>query len=296
MKPSTIFLSFLWLIAIESPCFAQEYTAAQLPTTIIRDIKSDIVKDMSYELIIDLPPSYQTTEKTYPVVYLLDGYETSGLMIQTYQQLIFMNEIPEMILVAISYKIDGEFYHEGLREYLDIRARDYTPTHLSYEETVKLHGKGTANYVRFSGGGKDFLAFLEKELIPFIESEYRTDPDQRGLFGYSLGGTFTTYALFSKPGLFKNYFIGSPMLSWDNYAIYKFDNTDKLTSSSDTLNVYISWGELESKEGNHHPFKDYLEEKNNPFIKFKSEVLEDETHLSGIGLAYSRAFRRLYGF
>ena len=233
--------------------------------------------------------------KTYPVVYLLDAYETFGLMLQTYQQLIFMKEIPEMILVGISYKINGDFYTIGLRKHLDIRARDFTPTYLSYEKTVKLHGKSFADWVRVSGGGKNFLDFFEKELIPFIKSEYRTDPDKSGLFGYSLGATFTTFALLNKPGLFKNYFIGSPMLSWDNYAVYNFDNTDELEGSSDTLNIYISWGELESKEGTHHPFKKYLEEKNNPHIRFKSEVLEDETHLSGIGHAYSRGFRRLYG-
>ena len=295
MKPTTFLLSFLFFIAFESSCFTQEYIPAQLPTTITRDIKSEIVEGMVYELIIDLPPSYHTSDKKYPVVYLLDAYETFGLMLQTYQQLIFMNEIPEMIIVGISYKIDGEFYHEGLREYLDIRARDYTPTHLSYEETVKLHGKSLANWVRVSGGGKAFLGFIEKELMPFIGSEYCTDPDQRGLFGYSLGGTFTTYALFSKPGLFRNYFIGSPFLNWDNRAVYNFDKTDHLLGSSDTVNVYISFGELESRDGKHHPLKNYLEDKNNPHILFKSEVLEDETHLSGIGLAYSRAYRRLYG-
>ena len=295
MKPTNLSSFILFFLIAGTIALCQEHPKVQLPTTIVREIESSTVEDMTYELFIDLPPSYQTTEKTYPVVYLLDGYETSGLMIQTYQQLIFMNEIPEMILFAISYKIDGEFYHEGLREYLDIRARDYTPTHLSYEETVKLHGKSLANWVRVSGGGKAFLGFIEKELIPFIESEYRTDPDQRGLFGYSLGGTFTTYALFSKPGLFRNYFIGSPFLNWDNRAVYNFDKTDHLLGSSDTVNVYISFGELESGDGKHHPIKNYLEDKNNPHIRFKSEVLEDETHLSGIGLAYSRAFRRLYG-
>ena len=95
-KTTTVFLSTLVLFAMQYPSFCQEYSSAQLPTTIIRDIKSDIVEDMVYELIIDLPPSYQTTEKTYPVVYLLDAYETFGLMLQTYQQLIFMNKIPAM--------------------------------------------------------------------------------------------------------------------------------------------------------------------------------------------------------
>jgi predicted alpha/beta superfamily hydrolase len=275
--------------------YSQKYPTVQLPTTIVREIKSSSVKDRVYELYIDLPPSYITSDQKYPVVYLLDAYETFGLMLQTYQQLLVMHEIPELIIVGISYPIEGDFYSEGLREYHDIRAGDFTPTHLTYDEVVKRHGQATANWIRFSGGATDFLEFFEAELIPFIKSEYRTDPAQRGLFGYSLGATFTTFALLNKPGLFKKYFIGSPMLSWDNYSVYNFDNTDDLSGSLDIVDVYISWGQLESNDGKHHPLKDTLANKNNPHIHFISEVLESETHLSGIGLAYSRAFRRLYG-
>jgi len=267
----------------------------QLPTGHVRTIESKIVKDMTYNLFIDLPPGYETSDQSYPVVYLLDAYEVWGLVLQTYQQLIFLNDIPEMIIVGISYPIEGDFYTEGMREYLDIRARDFTPTHLTYEEAVKKHGKGTAQFIRESGGGKAFLGFLEKELIPFIEKEYRADPNNRGLFGYSLGGTFTTFAMLYKPGLFHNYFIGSPFLNWDDKAVYTFDRLDQLAATGDTINVYLSWGELESAEGRHHPLKYYLEEKANPHVHFLSEVLPGENHLSGVGLANSRAFRRLYG-
>ena len=152
MKPINFFLSVLVLLFLGNSCLSQEYSNVQLPTKIVREIESNIVEDMVYELFIDLPPTFTTSDQKYPVIYLLDAYEIFGLQDQTYQQLIFMREIPEMIIVGISYKIDGEFYSEGLREYLDIRARDFTPTHLSYEETVKKHGKGLANYVRYSGG------------------------------------------------------------------------------------------------------------------------------------------------
>ncbi|MBN2366340.1 MAG: alpha/beta hydrolase [Calditrichaeota bacterium] len=290
-----IFFLLIVILSTGNYTNSQEYQAVQLPTTIVREIKSDIVKNMVYELYIDLPPRYKTSDRSYPVVYLLDAYEIFGLQLQTYQQLIFMKEIPEIILVGIAYRIDGNFYTDGLRRHMDIRARDFTPTHMSYEQTVERHGEEIADYVRVSGGGKEFLGFIEKELIPFIEKEYRADSQKRGIFGYSLGATFVTYALFARPGLFRNYFIGSPFLNWDDKAVYKFDHTDKLLGSGDTVNVYLSWGELESSTGRHHPLKDYLEEKANPNIILLSEVLQGETHLSGIGLAHSRAFRRLYG-
>ncbi len=205
MKKSNLLFVFLILhiLCVQSIC--QVYSKVQLETTIIREIQSEFVDGMTYELYIDLPPSYSDSSKTFPVVYLLDAYEIFGLQNQTYQQLIFMEEIPELILVGISYPNLGDFYTDGLREYLDVRARDFTPTYLSHDEKVKKYGKQFANWVRESGGGQDFLGFIEKELIPFIESEYRTDSENRGLFGFSLGGTFSTYAMFMKPGLFKNY-------------------------------------------------------------------------------------------
>ncbi len=294
MKKSNHFFVFLILLILSVETFCQEYPKVKLETTIIREIQSDYVNGMKYDLFIDLPPNYSDSTKIFPVVYLLDAYEIFGLQNQTYQQLIFMEEIPELILVGISYPNLGDFYTDGLREYLDIRARDFLPTYLSHDEIVQKHGKGLARYARESGGGQEFLSFIEKELIPFIESEYRTDVSKRGLFGFSFGGTFVTYAMFSKPGLFKNYFIGSPMLNWDDKVVYKFDNTDELIGTANSINVYISFGELETKEGRHHPLKDYLEEKNNPNIQYISEIFEGETHLSGVGLAYSRAFRRLY--
>ena len=269
-----------------------ENKKVELPTSRVLEIESEYVENTVYQLFIDLPPSYGETDKNYPVVYLLDAYDTYGLMLQTYQALIFQDEITEMIIVGISYKIEGDFYTKGLQKDLDLRARDFLPTYLPMDTTIKPGQK--FSYIRYSGGGGNFLNFIEKELIPFIETEFRADPENRGLFGYSLGGTFTTFSMFSKPGLFKYYFIGSPYLGWDNKAVYRFDNTDKLIGTKDTINIYISSGELEYG-GRRHSLTDYLKGKNNPNMILRSELLAGETHLSGIGLAYSRAFRRLYG-
>lgn len=287
-------MTFVFLLISGDQVLSQGFQKVQLPSTHIREIESVYVKDRTYDLFIDLPPGYSTSDSNYPVVYMLDAYETFGLYLQTYQQLLFMHEIPELIIVGISYQIEGDFYTEGLREYLDIRARDYLPTYLTWEETKEKHGK-FADYVRLSGGGKEFQSFLEKELIPFMESEYRTDPEQRSLFGYSLGGTFAIYSMLNKPGVFQKYFIGDAMHSWDDYAVFDFDQTDMLLGSKDTIDVYISWCDMETQDDSNIPLMKHLKNIDNPHIRYESEVLEGETHLSGIGLAYSRAFRSLYG-
>jgi pimeloyl-ACP methyl ester carboxylesterase len=56
-------------------------------------------------------------------------------------------------------------------------------------------------------GGAQFLKFIEKELIPFVEANFRTVAGDRTLWGYSFGGIFALYALFEKPGLFQRYII-----------------------------------------------------------------------------------------
>ncbi|HEY0245844.1 MAG TPA: alpha/beta hydrolase-fold protein, partial [Mucilaginibacter sp.] len=66
------------------------------------------------------------------------------------------------------------------------------------------------------GGAAVFLGFIEKELMPMIDSKYKSDPANRTLYGYSMGGLFGSYVLFTKPALFKNILIGSPALGYDN--------------------------------------------------------------------------------
>ncbi|MCK5608077.1 alpha/beta hydrolase, partial [Candidatus Pacearchaeota archaeon] len=123
------------------------------------------------------------------------------------------------------------------------------------------------------------------------------DPNDRGIFGYSLGGLFSTYALFNDPASFQRYFIGSPALWWDDQAVFNFYEETKLSALKNPVKVYLSIGELEEKglKDSWEHLKNFLERKKHSNLQLKTEILEGELHLSGIGLAHSRAFRRLYG-
>lgn len=83
---------------------------------------------------------------------------------------------------------------------------------------------------------------------------------------------------------------------WDDQSVYGFYKKSKLDSLKKPVQVYISVGELEGKsliESWGH-LKDFFEQKKHPNIQLKTEMLKGEMHLTGIGLAHSRAFRRLY--
>jgi predicted alpha/beta superfamily hydrolase len=285
------------LILISTNVYSQNYDSVVLNSAHVRILKSDIIEDTEYILNIALPPGYQDTTLNYPVVYMLDAYEIFGLQLQTYQQLIFFETVPPMILVGINYKVQEQDFYKGLQEYLYIRSRDFTPTSLTHEQIVEKHGKGFASYFDESGGAEKFLRFLQEELFPFIDSEYRSEPNDRGLLSYSLGGLFSTYVLFYAPTTFQKYFIGSPALWWDDQVVFDIYDDNKFTALNNPVKVYLSVGENESKglKNSWRKLKDFIESKDNTNILLQTETLSGEYHLTGIGLAHSRAFRRLYG-
>jgi predicted alpha/beta superfamily hydrolase len=58
-------------------------------------------------------------------------------------------------------------------------------------------------------GGAAFLRALKEELMAWAQQQFRTH-DKPSLYGYSMGGKFSTFALFSEPDLFSSVMIGAP--------------------------------------------------------------------------------------
>jgi len=156
-------------------------------------LKSEILQE-DRPIIISLPNGYKESEAYYPVLYLLDGLGNIKHQVGTMELLTESGIIPPMIIVAI--------------ESLD-RERDLTPSNAGEDSYA-----GTDTAIPQSGGGPKFLQFLERELIPYIESNFRTHP-YRLLEGHSLGGLFCTYALMNKPDLFNAFIIQAPALWWN---------------------------------------------------------------------------------
>jgi tetratricopeptide (TPR) repeat protein len=90
--------------------------------------------------------------------------------------------IPEMILVGISNTEAASSY-------------------------MPVNSKGETNE------GLHFTEFLSKELIPYIDQNYRTE-NFRILYGQSNTGLFTVYVLLTEPSLFNAYIAASPSLGW----------------------------------------------------------------------------------
>jgi predicted alpha/beta superfamily hydrolase len=139
-------------------------------------------------------PGFDTvyfTKPQYPVLYVLDGdgYFTSLVtMIQHLSQHNGNTVLPQMIIVGIP-NTQGH------------RTRDLTAISSTQDKT--------------SGGGENFTAFLEKELIPYIDKNYATAP-YRTFMGHSLGGLLVINTLLKHPNLFNAYVAMEPSMFFDN--------------------------------------------------------------------------------
>lgn len=164
-------------------------------------LHSKFVKD-SFNIFVKLPKGYQPNGKIrYPVVYLLDA---NAYMQQVADSMIVKNT--QVILVGVGYK--------NMEVMDSLRDRDYTfPKALASDSFA------------VSGGAPKFLAFLQKELQPYIHQNYSVDTTNETLMGHSLGGYFTLYALtqalLQKQGTFQHYVAASPSLGYSHQYIIK---------------------------------------------------------------------------
>jgi|CXWL01.1.fsa_nt_gi predicted alpha/beta superfamily hydrolase len=152
----------------------------------------------TYDLFVSLPEDYASSGKSYPVLYVLDGWHFP-LLASLQNNNIYSERMPPVIMVNIGHG-------QGVNP-MPLRERDFTPT--------KTSGSPA------SGGAPAFLNFLEHDIIPLIERTYRTIPADRGLLGHSMGGLFALYALEERPALFQRIVAASPVANWDRDLLIK---------------------------------------------------------------------------
>lgn len=201
-------------------------------------------------LLIYLPSGYGDTyfyPRRYPVLYLLDGdshLNSVSSMIQLLSERSGPMGFPELIIVAIP-NTD--------------RMRDLTPTHITNDPN---HMIDSASLSR-TGGGEKFLSFISNELMPHIDSTYRTAP-YKIFMGHSLGGLTVINAFLHHTSLFNAYIATDPSMSWDNSKLLqqakvilkekKFDGralylgiADNLAPGTDTISIMSHRADLFSQ-------------------------------------------------
>lgn len=148
-----------------------------------RQLHSDLL-DEDRVLLVCLPQDYYESSMSYPVLLVLYGGQIRGYFAEAVHVVDRLSEegsIPKMIIVGVA-NVD--------------RYRDLSP--------VGRRGRPS--------GIEPFSRFVEEELIPYIDHEYRTK-DYRVLVGPQAGAAFGLYSLAKHRGLFDAFIIENPFRS-----------------------------------------------------------------------------------
>lgn len=226
----------------------------------------------------------------YPVVYLLDGPDFFHYVTGTAQYLSAIGKMPEMMVVAI---VNTD------------RRRDLTPTHsISWSD-----GEQDPVGLKTTGGGENFISFIQKELIPYIDKHYHTAP-YRMFVGHSLGGLTVFNALINHPELFNSYVAIDPTLWWDNQMLLKrapvalaqndyknkslfFATANTMDKGRDTLAMLAdTTGNFQIRAN--FRFRNLLQQNNGSKLQWSWKYYKEDNHASVPLGAVHDAFRTLF--
>jgi len=122
------------------------------------------------------------------------------------------------------------------------------------------------------------MSFIELELQPFIEKNYKTNSNKM-LIGQSLGGLLATEILYKKPHLFNQYMIISPSLWWDYESLLNYDATVLHSSFAQKLEIFISVGnEGKVMEGDAKKLYKLLKNSNSNSVYVDFKFLGNKNH------------------
>ncbi|MFT4937220.1 MAG: putative alpha/beta superfamily hydrolase [Paraglaciecola sp.] len=223
-----------------------------------------------YHIFVRLPDEYKQAEKeSYPTLYLLDGGTNFPLFAAYYTYLRWMQDVPPMIIVGISYGTHD--WRKG-----NDRSHDFTVS-----STEREHW----------GGAQVFEQFLSNTLMPSMLQKYRVDSHKQILFGQSLGGQFALYTsmygnapfyavIASNPALHRN-------LDYFRQAMNKRETRPK---------IYVSTAELDDPKYR-EPALDWINHWQGQKVEWEHSFvdLKGQNHLSATPLALRNGLKWIFG-
>jgi len=206
-------------------------------------IKSNILKE-ERTLQISLPASYANDQTNYPVLYVLDGGLNFKFTADIARYLAAYSLVPDLIIVGITSSD---------------RNKDFIPALVNQK----------SNSHERSGNADSFLKFLESEVVPFVDKNYRT-LNYRVLAGHSLAGLFVIHSLIEKSDLLNGYIASSPSIYWNNNEY--FSKINQFYKSQKKLNksLFVTL----ANESEDKP--EFYTQLRNAFEKEKPEGLNTE--------------------
>ncbi|MCR8842174.1 alpha/beta hydrolase [Paenibacillus sp. SC116] len=238
--------------------------------------------------IIAAKPLGEAPPEGYPVIYMLDGNCVFNTMVEALRLQCRRPEktgVTPAVIVGIGYETDNQFSPD--------RFYDYTP----FPNTSILN-KSDGSPLPEQGGAEAFLRFLEEEVKPQIESEFNIDRNRQTLFGHSLGGLFTLYAMYSRPHAFQYYIAGSPSIHWNKEYLQELESAfiDRIKDVPHRIRLLLGVGELEKTHvagncSNACQLADRLADLVEYGVQAEYKEFEGEGHVSVLPVLIARALR-----
>jgi len=215
-------------------------------------------------ILVRVPFGYERSTQKFPVMVMLDAHAPqNGMVASIIESQASAGVMPEMILVGIQNTN---------------RTRDLTPT-----KTERPN----------SGGTDKFLDFIETELLPFVEKNYRTEP-YRVFVGHSLGGLAVVYTMITRPHLFGGYVAASPVLHWDNNLVIKKSEELFKANKKFQKSLFISLGNEPDYTAGFNSYKDLIKKSAPAGLDAVFEHWTDEDHGSIVMRAYLTGLRKTF--
>jgi len=194
MKLKHLYLLTLAFILNETT--AQSTTYEQVTRFAIAAPQLDTIKT----IWVYLPTNYENSKKTYPVIYMHDA----------------QNLFDAKTSYADEWEVD---------EYMDtLTGNQSIIIGVEHGNEKRIDELTPYKHEKYGGGkGDAYLTFIMNTVKPHIDVTYRTKPEAEHttIFGSSLGGLISFYAVIKHPETFGKAGVFSPAF-WINPEIYDF--------------------------------------------------------------------------
>ncbi|WP_103068265.1 alpha/beta hydrolase-fold protein [Aquimarina sediminis] len=247
----TKLLTLICIIVLNT-VFAQEKAEKDpdKPVVTLGEISSlhSKVLNKTIPLSIHLPENYDSSKKSYPVLYMLGSdYRARFAMLASTLDYMGEGQIPEMILIGIDLP-EGNSILLPTRKNQDTKIPD--------------------NYINF----------FETELIPHVDNNYRTAPF-KVLFGGSNSGFFCVYTLLNNPLLFNGYFASSPSLMIIPTELQQKIKSGRLKTLSENRFLHIIYSDDEGLTNHVSEFTRVLADHKPESFTYKVDELVNQGHV-----------------
>ncbi len=259
----------LALVGVFQYSYAQNHTFNMVKEGIYTmQFVSKHTKD-TYRIDVQIPFGYQSNKNRYPVLYALDGNVSFGMVSDIAKLLYFEKQHSAVIIVGISYTTYQEWIHK--------RGRDLMPNTTSTKEIDRYH------------------TFIKDELIPLINTNFRTQKDKNIIYGHSSAGVFGFYSMFKEPLVFKNYILTSPSVDEDGGYIKQMEKNFHIKNKNLDISLYTSMGNSEKPAyiNNYTQFIKQLTNSNHSGLHHKTDIFEG-THMSTMAPAFVKGFEYMF--